>query len=76
MTTALRQRGSSTWAKTVIRRMIGTLRHVNEELVCSHEALARPAGAPLSRPEAGTTASSASAYASGAPSAGGAKPAA
>jgi hypothetical protein len=76
MTAALRQRGSSTWAMTAMRRMIGMLRYVNDELVRSHEALARPAGAPLSRPEAGTTASSAPAYASGAASAGGAKPAA
>jgi hypothetical protein len=76
MTATLRQRGSSTWAMTAMRRMIGTLRYVSEELVHAHEALARPAGAPLSRRGAGTTASSAAADASEAASAGGAKPAA
>lgn len=30
--------------------MIGTLRHVNEELLHAHEAMARPAGAPPPRP--------------------------
>jgi hypothetical protein len=45
MTATLRQRDRSTWAMTAIRRMIGTLRYVNEELVRAHEAMARPSGA-------------------------------
>lgn len=50
MTAPPRQRDRSSWGRTAIRRMIGTLRHVNEELLHAHEAMARPVGAPPPRP--------------------------
>jgi hypothetical protein len=54
MTAAPRQRDRSSWGRTAIRRMIGTLRHVNEELLHAHEAMARPVGAPQPRPRVDT----------------------
>jgi hypothetical protein len=54
MTAPPRQRDRSSWGRTAIRRMIGTLRHVNEELLRAHEAMARPAGAPPPRPHVDT----------------------
>jgi hypothetical protein len=46
------------WAMTAIRRAIGTLRYVNDELGRASEAIVRSARAPQAQPEA-------SAYASG-----------
>jgi hypothetical protein len=60
MTAPLRQRDRSSWGRTAIRRMIGTLRHVNEELLHAHEAMARPVGAPQPRPRVDTADTSAS----------------
>lgn len=54
MTATLRQRGRPTWARAAIRRMIGTLGYINEELVRAHEAMARPAGARQPGPYAHT----------------------
>ena len=54
MTAPPRQRDRSSWGRTAIRRMIGTLRHVNEELLHAHEAMARPVGAPQPRPRVDT----------------------
>jgi hypothetical protein len=34
------------WAMTALRRAIGTLRYVNDELTRANEALFRPVGAP------------------------------
>jgi hypothetical protein len=45
MTAVPRQRDPSSWAKTAVRRMIGTLRDVNDELVRAHEAMALPSRA-------------------------------
>jgi hypothetical protein len=64
--------------------MIGTLRHVNEELLHAHEAMARPAGPPPPRPHVDTADTGASAPTGGtsvpprrpAPAAEGGKPAA
>ena len=60
MTAPLRQRDRSSWGRTAIRRMIGTLRHVNEELLHAHEAMARPVGAPQPRPHVDTAGTGAS----------------
>ena len=60
MTAPPRQRDRSSWGRTAIRRMIGTLRHVNEELLHAHEAMARPAGAPPPRPRVDTAGTGAS----------------
>ena len=49
MTAAPRQQDRSSWGRTAIRRMIGTLRHLNEELLHAHEAMARPVRAPQPR---------------------------
>ena len=38
-----------------MRRAIGALRYVNDELMRAHEAIARPAGTPLPRPQAGAS---------------------
>jgi len=66
MTAPPRQRDRSSWGRTAIRRMIGTLRHVNEELLHAHEAMARPAGAPPPRPHVDTADAGASASTGGA----------
>jgi hypothetical protein len=50
MTAPVRPPDRSNWGRTAIRRMIGTLRQVNEELLHAHEAMARPVGAPRPRP--------------------------
>ena len=50
MTAPPRRRDPSSWAMTAIRRMIGTLRYANEELLRAHEAIARPAGLPRPGP--------------------------
>ena len=60
MTAPPRQRDRSSWGRTAIRRMIGTLRHVNEELLHAHEAMARPVGAPQPHPRAGMAGTGAS----------------
>jgi len=49
MTAPPRQRDRPSWGRTAIRRMLGTLRHANEELLRAHEAMARPAGPPHRR---------------------------
>lgn len=49
-----------------MRRMVGTLRYVNDELVRANEAIFRPAGAPPPSAAAGTSASRATALAGGA----------
>jgi hypothetical protein len=56
-----RQQGGSNWARTAIRRMIGTLRYANEELLHAHEAMARPVGAPRPGSRTSTTGTGASA---------------
>jgi hypothetical protein len=61
MTAPPRQRGGSNWARTAIRRMIGTLRYANEELLRAHEAMASPVGAPWPGSRTSTTGTSASA---------------
>ena len=43
-----------------MRRLVGILRDVNDELVRANEAIFRPAGAPPPRLPAGTSASSVS----------------
>ena len=43
MTAPLRQRDRSSWGRTAIRRMIGTLRHVNEEISAYYELSFSPA---------------------------------
>jgi hypothetical protein len=60
MTAPPRQRDRSSRGRTAIRRMIGTLRQVNEELLHAHEAMARPVGAPRPHPRAGTAGTGAS----------------
>ena len=60
MTAPPRQQGGSNWARTAIRRMIGTLRYANEELLHAHEAMARPVGAPQPRPHVDTAGTGAS----------------
>ena len=42
-----------------MRRTVGTLRYLNDELVRANEAIFRPAGAPPPSPPAGTSASGA-----------------
>jgi hypothetical protein len=55
MTAAARRQGS--WrATTALRRTIGALRYVNDELMRAHEAISRPASAPPPRPQAGASA--------------------
>ena len=49
-----------------MRRTVGTLRYLNDELVRANEAIFRPAGAPPSSPPAGTSASGATAATSSA----------
>ncbi|HEY1345301.1 MAG TPA: hypothetical protein VGF54_09980 [Streptosporangiaceae bacterium] len=49
MTAPPRQADRASWARTAIRRMLGTLRHANEELLRAHEAMARPAEPPRRR---------------------------
>jgi hypothetical protein len=66
MTAPPRQRDRSNWARTAIRRMIGTLRYANQELLHAHEAMARPAGAPQPGPRASTAGTGAPAPAGGA----------
>jgi hypothetical protein len=54
MTAAARRQGS--WRATAgIRRAIGALRYVNDELMRAHEAISRPVGASLPRPQAGAS---------------------
>jgi hypothetical protein len=87
MTAPARQQDRSSWAKAAIRRMIGALRDVNDELVRAHTAMALPTRERRPGPGAGTTGGSAAAtvgetavsadqQASGAAAAGGSKPAA
>jgi hypothetical protein len=61
MTAPPRRRDRSNWARTAIRRMIGTLRYADEELLHAHEAMARPVGAPWPGSRTSTTGTSASA---------------
>ena len=59
--TAARHRRKRSWqATTAMRRVVGILRDVNDELVRANEAIFRPAGAPPPRLPAGTSASSVS----------------
>lgn len=67
MTATRRQRRQrSGWAMTAMRRMIGTLRYVNDELVRASEAMIRSARAPQPRPQASTSTRGAAGRATGA----------
>jgi hypothetical protein len=56
MTAASRRQGS--WrAMTAMRRAIGALRYVNDELTRANEAIFRPVGAARPRPHAGASTS-------------------
>ena len=44
-----------------MRRAIGALRYVNDELMRAHEAISRPTGASLTRPQAGASTTAAAA---------------
>jgi hypothetical protein len=46
-----------------MRRAIGTLQYVNDELTRANEAIFRPAGAELPRPQAGASTSATTAAA-------------
>jgi len=78
MTAVPRQRDPSSWAKTAIRRMIGTLRDANDELVSAHEAMALPSRArtPAASTPAGEASASPRQQAPGGATAKGSKPAA
>ena len=62
MTAAGRRQGS--WrAMTAMRRAIGALRYVNDELTRANEAIFRPAAASRPRPQAGISTSATTAAA-------------
>ena len=57
---ATQQRRQRSWRPAAaMRRTVGTLRYLNDELVRANEAIFRPAGAAPSSPPAGTSASGA-----------------
>jgi hypothetical protein len=63
MTATRRQRQRSWRVVAGMRRAVGTLRYINDELTRANEAIFRPAGAPLPNTPAGTSAGSPTAVA-------------
>jgi hypothetical protein len=51
MTTRSPRPASPGWARTALRRAVGTLRDLNQELVNGSEAIFRSARTPLPRPK-------------------------
>jgi hypothetical protein len=57
MTSARRSPGRRSWAITAIRRTLGTVRYMHQELELASEAMIRTARVPQPRPASGNGAS-------------------